>query len=173
MRPRLSRVRNAEWSIAIASIALVAVLFGAPWYTIWTNHGSAVGVAPPAQNGWHSLPVLGPFVLVVGALGLAVWWLQATRAAPALPVCATVVLAVLSFAALICLVYRVLIDPPADARGDVWYGAWCGVVLSGAMLSGAFRSLRDDGISPRDAPAEIETISLAELAGRGSPAPEP
>ena len=124
------------------------------------------------ESGWQSLSILGPFALVVGILGLGVWWLQASCRSPALPICATAVEMLLSFLLSVGLIVRVLIAHPAAVTG-VRYGAYTGLALALAEMAGAYWSARDDGIAPRDAPQEIETITLAELAGHGSPAPEP
>jgi O-antigen/teichoic acid export membrane protein len=148
--------------IGVASVALIVVLFATPWYATQTA----------TDNGWLSLSILGPFALLVGLLGLGVWWFQASRRSPALPVCATLIELPLSFVLSVGLIVRVLIAHPAGVT-SVRYGAYAGLVLALAVTAGSFWSSRTDGISPQDAPAEIETISLAELAGHGSPAPEP
>ena len=87
MRPRLWRVRPPEWAIGVCSAGLIVVLLATPWYST----GGA------SETGWESLLVLGPFVLVVGVLGIAVLWLQASCRSPALPVCATAFELLLSF----------------------------------------------------------------------------
>ena len=162
MRPELWRVRPPEWVIGVAAVALIAVLFACPWFATHTG----------TENGWQSLSILGPFALLVGILGLGIWWLQASCRSPALPVCATVVGLPLSLLLTIGLIVRVLIVHPAGVTG-VRYGAYAGLALALVVTGGAYRSARTDGIAPEDAPQEIETISLTELAGHGSPAPEP
>lgn len=161
MRPRLSRVRRPEWGIGIESAALLVIVFGAPWYRVLlvsslaepTPHGS------PYRTGWQSLSVLGPLALVVGVLGLGVWWLQATRRSPALPAVATVCLLVLSFALTVGLLIRVLIAHPEHTT-SVRYGAYAGLVLALSVFAGSFRSMRLDGIADEDGPPEIETVDL-------------
>jgi hypothetical protein len=162
MRPRLSRLRRPEWGIGVESVSLLVILFGAPWFSgLRRGWWSYPPLHPhvPQNTGWQSLPLLGPLAVVVAALGLAIWWLQATRRSPALPAVAVVIDAVLSFALSAGLVIRVLIAHPAHSVG-VRYGAYAGLVLALSLFAGCYRSLRVDGIAPEDGPQEIETITL-------------
>src|SRR5215475_2974382 len=95
---RLARLRPPEWALGVVSVALLVVLFGLHWYG--------------GDNGWQSLTVLGPLTAVVAALGIAVWVLQATQSAPALPVALVVVELTLGLILVIGLIVRVAIGSP-------------------------------------------------------------
>ncbi len=168
MRPRLSRVRASEWGIGIESAALLVILFGAPWFRGALGPGwySYPVLRLPTHTGWQSLQILGPLTLVVGVLGIGVWWLQATRRSPALPVVATAIETLLALALSVGLMIRVLIDHPAGIVG-VRYGAYAGLVLALCVFTGCYRSLRVDGISLQDAPQQIELVSLGEESAAG------
>lgn len=170
-RPSLSRLRSGEWIVGAASLALLVVVFATPWFAA----GHPAGSLQPAQhvqdNGWQSLSILGPFSVIVGLLGLAVWWLQAACRAPAMPVSATVFETMFSFLLVIGLAIRILLAHPAvhaagasGAATHVRYGAWTGLALVAVVLAGGYRSLRTDGIAPADGPREIETVQLASCA---------
>ena len=180
MRPALWRVRAGEAQAGIAAAGLLAVLFATPWYRATLSQGAfRIFTSATDRTGWQSLSILGPLALVVGILGLAVLVLQIVCRAPALPVCATALGALLSFVLTIGLLVRVLIADPSLTIGrfhavvDARYGAYLGLVLALAVFVGCYRSLRDDGIAGRDGPQQIETIDLAGLAGPGSAAGEP
>ena len=90
--------------------------------------------------------------------------------APPLPVCLTVVCAVLTFVLAIALLVRVVFDPPNvlvqaapgvdTMQTDV--GAVLGLVMAWLVLIGTWISLRTDGIAEADAPRRIETLALAQ-----------
>jgi len=162
---QLSRVRAPEWVIGVTSAALLVVLFATPWYEIVRRRGAGHGIA---ANGWQSLSILGPCMLLVGVLGAAVLWLQATRRAPALPASVTVFELLLSLPVSIGLVVRVLIAHP-QGTVEVRYGAYLGLALTLAVLAGCYRSLRRDGITAHDAPAQIEVVRLGDLPDPGPP----
>jgi len=134
-----ARLRAPEWALGIASLALLVVLFALHWY------GGA--------NGWQSLTVLGPLTALVAVLGLAVWALQATQSAPALPVVLVVVELALGLILVVALIVRVAIDPPK-------LGAYLGLVLAVLVELAAYASLRHDGVAEADAPRRIETFPL-------------
>ena len=168
----LRRVRPEEWLVGVLSLALLAVLFGPAWYRV-----AAYGIAGPLHyrdlTGWQSLSIVGPLALVVAVGGVALVVVQAARAAPALPVSASGVEAVLAFVLTLGLVFRVLIDQPALTYGsgfhnsvfrsvvDVRSGAYAGLGLAIAVLAGSYWSLRRDG-TPALAPGSppIETLRV-------------
>lgn len=179
--PRLARLRRGEWVVGGASVALLVGLLDSTWFRVTV--AGAESVAWIDRSGWQSLAILGPLALVVGILGVAVWWLQATCRAPALPVCATVLTMLLSFVLVIGLLIRVLLhhpDPGANAvrllatlaHGhvvvDARFGAYAGLLMAVLVLAGCYRSLREDGIAPGDAPLEIEIVQLAGTGAAGA-----
>jgi hypothetical protein len=160
MRLRLewSRLRWPEWVIGAGGALLLIALLLLPWYAL------TIASAPPGPkyfstrsvNGWHGLTHAHWLVLVTIIAALAVVFLQARERAPALPVAATVIAAPLAFATLVWLIVRVWIAPPGG-RG---IGGWIALIGTAAILYGAYRSFRLEGIAAKDAPAEIPTVKL-------------
>jgi hypothetical protein len=165
----IARLRPVDWVLGASSLALFLVVFALPWFGL-SGEVAATAASlgrPVSSDGWNSLVILGPLSLVVGALGVTAWWLQAVRCSPALPACVTMVEFLLSFLLLVGLVIRVLLDRPQvdvlagagnalGVKSGAYVALGCGVV---AFLA-SYRSLRVEGVTPRDAPGEIETIAL-------------
>jgi hypothetical protein len=176
---RPERLRVPEWLIAIGAIALLVDLFAVSWFAYKPPfHAVAVMLGQQVSaNGWQSFDVIGPLALVVGVAGIAIGWLQATRRSPAVPVVVTTMLLPFSLALVVALLIRVVLDPPsvhlAQAGGAIVIearpGAYIGLLMSVVILAGTYASLRHDGVSEADAPAEIETVSVGEP--RSTPAP--
>lgn len=141
MNLRLSRLRRGEWIAAAAAGALLVLMLAVRWYG--------------ARTGWQSLPVLRWFLLVTAVSALVLAYLQAARRAPAVPAVMSVVVTVLALVALVWLAIDVLVSPPAHRH----VGAFLGLAAGCALLYGAYRSLREEGIAPADGPAEIPTLS--------------
>lgn len=180
MRFEAGRLRAGEWVLGTASALLILSLFTFPWYgqtSVYAGVDRSLGV-PIDATGFQSLTILRFVVLVAGLLGLVAWWLQATRPAPALPVCAVTATWGLACALFVVLIVRVLIDEPrvleagsggVDTIGAKW-GAYAALALTFALILGCYRSLRQDGIAPADAPQAIDTLRLVRTA-RGSRPP--
>ena len=76
------------------------------------------------------------------------------------------ILTALGLLSSLALIYRVLINVPgSDSVVDARVGAYLGLAVALAILYGGYTSLRREGISPEDAPAEIETIRSGESGG--------
>ncbi len=147
-----TRLRTAEWLLGAASAALVIDTFLAGWYDATGGDG---------VNGWQALTVLRYLIVVCALAGLATWWAQATRRAPAIPVCLTVLTLFVSSILVLALIWRVLIDPPASGPGSgVAAGAYLGLFLAALIANASYRSLRVDGIRPADGPKQIEKLRL-------------
>ena len=113
MRFDTRRLRAPEWTIGIASALLLLDTFALPWYAIGFTHGRLIVTYPAsALDGWNSLTVLRYLIVLSALLGLAVWWLQATRESPAIPTVLTVLFTIPSGLLLLALLWRVLIDNP-------------------------------------------------------------
>jgi hypothetical protein len=161
---RLGRIRGGEWIVGGASLLLLICLFGPAWYgfnSVDAPTLQTLGV-PVSTTGWQSFDVLNLLILLTAIWGIGVWLLQATMAAPAWPVCATVLDGPLALVTFLGLVYRVLLDPPGQLPYvEAKFGAYAGFALSATILVGLYVSLREDGIAERDAPHNIETLRLA------------
>jgi hypothetical protein len=169
---RLDRLRPAEWLIALAACALLVDLVAVPWYSLrdtFQNTSAEFGAATSA-TGLQAHHILGPLLLLCGALGLIAWLLQASSRAPSLPLVITVFTAMISFGVALAVLIRVVFDPPAvllqgvsgvaTTRTDV--GAVVGVFLVWFLYAGCWWSLRTDGIAAADAPQRIERLSLTQ-----------
>jgi hypothetical protein len=147
MRP--SRLRLGEWLAAVAAAALLALLVLAKWY----------GQASASVTGWHALAITRWLVLITAAVALVLAFFQAARRAPAIPVSISVILTLLSLIAFLALLYRVTINAPAPGHARV--GAFLGLAGAAALVSGAYLSMRTEGIAERDGPGEIELVALS------------
>jgi hypothetical protein len=148
-----SRLRRGEVIAGVSGLVLLASLLLLPWYGT-----SSPGLSISA-TGWSSLSVLRWLILLDALTAIGLAFSQAARRAPAVPVTLSVVSTVLGLPTAIALIYRVLINLPGPENLiDQRYGAIVGLIASIALLYGAFRSLRHEGIAPRDAVAVIPTV---------------
>lgn len=160
MEIRRSRLRRGEIIAGASAVLLVAFMFALPWY----DEGRAGG--RHRINGWQGLLHVRWLLLVTILAALALAYFQAARRAPAIPVTLSVIVTVLALLSAIVLIYKVLINPPgAHGPVDVEVGAYLGLASTAAMLYGGFASMRREGISSRDAPAEIEVVALERPGG--------
>jgi hypothetical protein len=153
---RLDRVRWAEWMIGAGGALLLASMLALPWYR-------SSPARPGSLSGWTSLTHLRWVFVACAAVALATWLAQAGLRAPAVPATLTLFAGFLGGATTILLIYRVLADPPGGARK---VGGFVALAAALVVTYGSWRSLRTDGISPRDAPADIPTVD--PLAGTHS-----
>jgi hypothetical protein len=169
---QLDRLRLGEWLMGLAAVALLIDLLAVPWYSLRSDFRatSAEFGAATSATGIQAHHVLGALAILCGVLGIGTWCLQVTQRAPALPVCMTVITALVTLVLSVALLIRVVFDPPhvlvLGATGvntnqtDV--GAVLGVVFAWLVLIGAWISLRTDGIPDADAPRRIETLRLTQ-----------
>ena len=156
MRIDISRLRPGEIIAGAAAVLLLVLMFAVPWYRVKAT----------SINGWDSLTDLRWLLIVTIIAALALAYFQATRRPPAIPVNLSVIVTVLGLLSSLALIYRVLINVPgSDSVVDARVGAYLGLVSALAILYGGFASMRQEGIAPQDAPAEIETIRLSEPGG--------
>ena len=153
MRFQRSRLRWPEIVAGVAAVVLLLSMFLLPWY------GYKGDLAPLAArlgvstsgDAWHSLSTTRWLLLLTIVAALALVYLQGTRRAPALPA---------AFSVLV-LIYRVLINVPGPndvVSRDV--GAYIGLLASIVISGAGYRSLREEGIAPQDAPTDIPTVHL-------------
>ena len=69
---------------------------------------------------------------------------------------------------MVALLYRVVIESPglSGLGADLItpkVGAFVALAAAIALTYGGYRSMREEGISERDGPGEIETIRLSDL----------
>jgi len=168
MSVRTTRLTFAEWLLGAGSVLLLVDLFGVSWFAYAPRfHALATMLGQSSSaNGWNTFTVIGPLTLVVCAAGIAVWWLTATRPSPALPVVINTLLLPVSFAQMVLVAIRVLLDRPAvhlvQAGGSnviqARPGAYAGLALSIVVFAGCYLSLRRDAVAAEDSPAAIEPV---------------
>jgi len=165
---RLSRLQVTDWLLGVSAVALIVVLFAAPWYEVkpqFRDSLLAVGERVSA-SGWQTFTWVGPLCLIVGLAGIAYAWLQATRRSPALPVVVVTLLTPPALLLVLALLVRVFIAVPtlslssgANALQPA-SGAYVGFGLSLLIAVCAWLSLRREGVAREDAPSVIETVAL-------------
>ena len=167
----LSRLRAGEWLTAAAAILMLIDMFAPAWFAAHAGRrGSATAIARVSLNGWQTSLPAGVLALVVCGGGVGIWLATATRRSPALPVVLNTLLMPLSLALVVLVAVRVLVLPPsvhaavlgsARTTTSVRPGAWAAVALSVALYASLYIALRREGVAPADAPAEIETLTVA------------
>ncbi len=159
-----SRLRSGEWIVGAGSLVLLASTFLLKWYALsgpLAQTASKFLGLSTSVNGWDALSNLRWLIVLTALGGLAVFYFQATRRAPALPVSSTVIVTVLGFLTSIALIYRVVIDEPGGYSVITQrFGAFAGLFSAIAIAVGGYRSLREDGIAATDGPGEVETVKL-------------
>ncbi|HEY1509243.1 MAG TPA: hypothetical protein VGF93_09600 [Solirubrobacteraceae bacterium] len=166
-----SRVRLGEMIAAFAGVLLLVSMFVLPWYGYkgqLAPLAAKLGVST-THDAWTSLSTARWLLLITIVASLALLYLQATRSSPALPAAFSLFVTLLGGLSALVLIYRVLIDVPGPndvVTRDV--GGFVGLVCSIAIAYGGYRSLREEGIAPQDAPSEIPTIQTGG-ASAGSP----
>jgi hypothetical protein len=159
-----SRLRRGEWLAGVGAAVLLAFMFLLPWYGVSGSAGAAAVTSggSTSLNAWHSLTTLRWLMLVTIVAALSLVFFQATRRAPALPVSLSVIVTVLGGVTVLTLIYRVLINAPGpDSLFDPRIGAFLGLVAGCGIAVGAFASLRQEGLSARDARTVIPTVTLS------------
>ncbi len=166
MRFDSSKLRTPEWLIGAASALLLLDTFLVAWYAIGgqVQPGLFVQFPHSSVDAWHALTVVRFLILLTALLGIAVWWLQATREAPAVPTVLTEVAIIPAGLLLLALIWRVLIDVPGiygirTQFVEVKLGAYLGLLFDAIIVVGVYRSLRQD-YAPQEAAAKIERLSL-------------
>jgi len=135
-----SRLRRGELLAAAGAVLLLVFLLAGKW--------------AGSRSGWEALPSLRWLlaVTIAAALGLVV--VQATRRAPAVPVTMSLIVAVIGIITVLALIYRVLINPPAQQHA----AAYLGLLSAIALAYGGYLSMREEGIARRDAPRDIPVV---------------
>ena len=160
-----SRLRWGEIVAGFAALVLLASMFVLPWYGFKGDLAplaARLGVST-SRDAWNSLSTTRWLMLLTIVAALALVYLQATRPAPALPATFSLFVALLGGLTALVLVYRVLINVPgpnAVVSRDI--GGFIGLSASIVIACAGYRSLREEGIAPQDAPTDIPTVHLDE-----------
>ena len=142
---------------------LALTLFLLPFYGVTGTFAPTLASEsqPTSFDGWHNLLHLRWLVLVTILVASALIWFQSTRRAPAIPVTLSVFVTLLGLLTALAMLWRVLIDPPGGYL-EVRYGGYVALVASLAMFYGGYRSMREEGLPPRDARTDVETVRLGD-----------
>ena len=162
----LSRLRRGEWIVGGGAVLLAAAMFLMPWYGVKSPLGPTVASlgGSTSWDGWNGLTNVRWLVLITILVALALLWLQATRRAPALPVTFGVILTVLGFVTTLALLYRVVLDVPgASSVVERRVGGFVGIAAAIALCAGAYLSMREEGVAPRDEQTEVERVPLPRV----------
>jgi hypothetical protein len=156
------RLRVNEWLLGAASLVLLVSLFALHWFGVRSElavTAAQIGGVKSSYSGWDSFTV-GQYVIVLTCLvGLAAWYFQASRRAPALPVTLTVMSGPLGLLSTLLIFHRVVLSKPGPKDLiSLRPGAIVGLLAAATLTAAAWRSLRDDGIREVDGPGEIETF---------------
>jgi hypothetical protein len=166
---RLSRLRAGEWLTAAAAILMLIDLFAPAWFAARAGQQSAATASAGhvSLNGWQTSLPAGVLALIVCGGGIAIWLTTATRRSPALPVVLNTLLLPFSLALVALVAIRVLVLRPSlhAAVVSTRSGAWAGLALSVALYLGLYVALRREGVAVADAPASIETVTVAPVTG--------
>lgn len=161
----ISRLRPGEIIAAASAVLLLVFMFALPWYGVRSARSPSIGVTTNL-SGWQGLTHTRWLLVVTIIAALALAYFQTTRPAPAIPVSLSLIVTVLALLTSLVLVYRVLINVPgSDQLVDAKAGAYLGLLSAFGILCGGFASMRQEGISPSDAPTEIETVRLGDTGG--------
>lgn len=163
-----SRLRRGEIIAGVAAVVLLVAMFALPWYGYKGDLAPLAGLGlSTSRDGWTALSTTRWLILLTVLAALALVYLQATRPAPAMPATFSLFVTVLGGLTSLVLIYRVLINVPGPngfVTRDV--GGFIGLLCSFAIAYGGYRSLREEGIAPQDAPADIPTIPPREARER-------
>jgi hypothetical protein len=161
-----SRLRHGEWIAAASAVLLLVFMVFVPWYGVSHAPPAAAVGRSSSYTGWSALAHLRWLILVTIVAALALAFLQASRRAPAWPATMSVIVTVLALITALAVLYRVVISVPgADDLLEQKAGSFLGLACALGILYGACASMRQEGIAERDAPQEIETVSLTGAGG--------
>jgi hypothetical protein len=138
------RLRRGELLAGTGSVLLLVFLLAGKWY----------GRGGRSRTGWEALSSLRWLLVVTIASAFALVLAQITRRSPAIPVTLSLLVALIGPISVLALIYRVLINAPAHEQ----VGAYLGLLSAVAVAYGGYLSLREEGISRRDAPREIPVV---------------
>jgi hypothetical protein len=142
-----SRLRRGELLAGACAVLLAVFLFGLHWY-------AGAGRTGGSLTGWQGLTNVRWLLLVTILCALALFVLQATRRAPAIPVTMSMVVMLIGLLSVVVLGWRVLLSAPAGQQA----GAYLALAATLGIAIGGSLSFRQEGISPRDAPTDIPLV---------------
>jgi hypothetical protein len=168
-----SRLRSGELIVGVSAVLLFIFMF-----LSWYGSPGSFGLPNVSDDAWDAFSVIDLFLLLTVIVALALVVTQATRRSPAIPVSLSVITTTLAGLSVLLILFR-MIDPPGivdvpaglgahlDRTLDI--GIYLGLAASLGILYGGYRSMRVEGLAPRDARTEIETVKLRGASGSTPP----
>ena len=143
----LTKVRAGDVLAGLGGIALIVLVFAAPWYHflegVYTGTRT-ISEAHTTQSAWEALDVLRFALILTALLGITQFATTAFEKTTAWPVAAGVFAAAIGSLTTIWLLIRVINPPGPNFAADLRWGAWAGLLLVIAVTAGAWWSLRDE-----------------------------
>ena len=151
----MTRLRLGELIAGIAGLILLLSMF-MNWYSIGGDFGGGPagafaqklldqGEISTSLTAWQAFSWLDLFLFFTGVVAIATAVLQMTQRTVAVPVAASVVTTELGLVATVWVLYRIVDQPgPNDVIG-VSFGAYLGLLASGAIALGGYLSMREEG----------------------------
>jgi hypothetical protein len=168
-----SRLRSGELIAGVSAVLLFIFMF-----LSWYGSPGSFGLPNVSDDAWDAFSVIDLFLLLTVIVALALVVTQAMRRSPAIPVSLSVITTTLAGLSVLLILFR-MIDPPGivdvpaglgahlDRTLDI--GIYLGLAASLGILYGGYRSMRVEGLAPRDARTEIEVIKLGGASGSTPP----
>jgi succinate-acetate transporter protein len=142
-----SRLRRGELLAGAGAVLVLVFLLAGKW--------------AGSRSGWEALVSLRWLLVVTIAAAFALVLAQTLRRAPAIPVTLSLIVTVLGIISVLALIDRVLISRPAHQHA----AAYLGLVSAVALAYGGYASMREEGISRRDAPTDIPIVRPGQPDG--------
>jgi hypothetical protein len=143
----LTKIRAGDVLAGLGGLALIVLVFAAPWYHFIEGVYPGTRVIAPGhetQSAWEALSVLRFPLLITGLLGVTQLATTAYERTTAWPVAAEVFAAAIGPLTTIWLAFRLLSPPGPDAEADLRWGSWAGLACCLAVTAGAWWSMRDE-----------------------------
>ncbi len=155
-----TKIRFGE-AVAAGSALLLFIIMFLPWYGYSAKGTSSLGFSVSAnRSAWQAYGFIDLilFVTIIAALGMAV--LSMTQRSAALPVSASVLVAILGGISVLLILFRIVSKPDYCRGGacasdfldvSLKYGIFLGLITAGGIAAGAFLAMREEGTSFGDA----------------------
>src|ERR1700712_741383 len=118
------------------------------------------------RSAWEAMPIVRVVLVVLVVCGLTILVLTVTSRTVAMACSAAAITVGVGALALLCVVYRVVIDEPGpNATISVQTGAYLGLALVLGVVAGAWRTLADERTGTPGSLRQTERV----LAVRGAP----
>jgi len=139
-----ARLRRGELLAGTGGVLLLVFLVAGTWSGY---HGTS-------RTGWQLLTNLRWLLVATSLAGITLAAVQVARRSPAIPVTLSLLVTVLGLITVVALVYRVFVSPVMHEQA----GAILSLICSIGLAYGGYLSLREEGISRRDAPRDIPIV---------------